>query len=66
MDCIYILYTQVGLKRDVTPQAADQPPTAAAHDEQMKLTAEREERVAMRTNTIGDNEPGIFLIVCVG
>lgn len=49
--------TQVGLKRDVTPQAAEPPPTTA-HDEQVK-TAEGEEPVAMRTNTSGDIEMGL-------
>ena len=47
---------QVGLKRDVTPQATEPPPTA--HDEQTKAT-EGEEPVAVRTNTNGDIEAGL-------
>ena len=47
---------QVGLKRDVTPQAAE-PSPATPHDDQGKPT-EGEEPVAMRTNTSGDIETG--------
>ena len=52
---VCIAQLQVGLKQDVTPQAAEPPPTA--HDEQTK-PVEAEEPVAMRTNTSGDIEAG--------
>ena len=56
---LYMCIAQVGLKRDVTPQATEPPPTA--HDEQAK-PAEGEEPVAMRTNTSGDIEAGNCLV----
>ena len=55
MHCIIMCNAQVGLKRDVTPQATEPPPTA--HDEQAKA-AEGEEPVAIRTTTNGDIETG--------
>ena len=54
--------TQVGLKRDVTPQAAELLPTA--RDEQAKAT-EGEEPVAMRTTTNGDIEAGRWWFICM-
>ena len=53
---IIVCTVQVGLKRDVTPQAAE-PSPATPHDDQGKPT-EGEEPVAMRTNTSGDIETG--------